>query len=150
MPYTWTDTETIQDYLDADGTIQIGNGDDDFSESSSQTFENQSVFEIRTMLAIAWEGTETLTDSNAPDDIKRLTAQLTASKIATVRFGTAAGTIPEWVKSYKNEVFAQLQRMLVNHKTETIFEDILTAKDISYTEILILMKTREQSVTQDV
>ena len=156
MPYTWTDTETIQSYLDADGTIQIGNTSTDpptgnFTEGSAETFENQAVFEIRTLLAICWEETNTLTESNTPADIKRLAAQLTASKIATVRIGTAISDIPEWVKSYKNEVFAQVQRMLLNHKSDTTLASTLTVReDINTGTILLLMKTREQAVTQDV
>lgn len=156
MPYLWTDTPTIQAFLDIDGTVQIGDPNTDppegnLSESSAEVFENQAVFEIRTLLAIAWEDSQTLNQANTPADIKRLAAQLAAGKIATVRFGTSAGEIPEWVKSYKNEVFAQLQRMIINYKSNTIFDNILTMRDnISATEILILVKTREQTVTQDV
>ena len=150
MPYLWTDQETIQAFLDADGTIQIGTGEDNFASNTAETFENQSVFEVKTMLSIGWNSVNSLTQSNIPADIARLVAQLTASRIATIRIGTTGGTVPQWVKSYRNEVFAQLQRMLVNHKTETVFEGILTPKEISLTDILLLIKSREQSVTQDV
>ena len=62
MPYLWTDQTTIQSYLDVDGTIQIRDDDvaevndvvKNFSMAAAQFMENESVFEVATLLSMAF------------------------------------------------------------------------------------------------
>ena len=148
MPYQWTNKETIQKYLDLDGTIVIGEegGEEkgNFSEDTSEIFENDSVYEIETMLSAAWE-IPLPTDNT---DLSRIAAKLTASKIGTSRVGSSIGKIPDWTDRYKNEVFSQIIRMLVNNNTVNISE-ATKREDVSIADILILAKVREQTVSRD-
>ena len=57
MDYKWTDTETIQAYLDTvSANLTIGSSDD-LSATAAVLHENDGVFEITTILSAAWEGT---------------------------------------------------------------------------------------------
>ena len=148
MAYEWTDTSTIQKYLDGPAsTIQIGDEEDggNFAEDSAEVFENESVFEITTLLSAAWE--LPLPDDNA--HLARMAAKLTAGKIGATRIGAAVGGLPDWSMRYKNETFAQLIRMLVNHKTVDL-TGATKRSSVDNARILILAKTRDQSVTNDI
>ena len=71
MAYKWTDTETIQAYLDAaSSTMRIG-GNSDFSVATAELFENEAVFEITTILSAAWSGIENLTADTVSVDLKK-------------------------------------------------------------------------------
>ena len=140
MAYRWTNTEMIQTYLDAVGEIRIG-GNEEVSETSAELFENESVFEIQTILSAAWDGIEQLAISNVPDDLKRLAAKLTASRLGTVRVGGTLGQLPEWIRSFRHEVFEQVRFMVINYETVEITG--ATKRDVSIADILLKVKQRE-------
>ena len=130
----------IQTYLDAVGEIRIG-GNEEVSETSAELFENESVFEIQTILSAAWDGIEQLAISNVPDDLKRLAAKLTASRLGTVRVGGTLGQLPEWIRSFRHEVFEQVRFMVINYETVEITG--ATKRDVSIADILLKVKQRE-------
>ena len=144
MAYLWTTTDMIQKYLDIDSTMKIGDDSDgNFSVGSAEVFENDSVYEIKTMLSAAFS---IVPDDNV--DLERMAAKLTASKIGTSRIGSGIGNVPDWTIRYKNEVFSQLIRMLINHNTVNI-EGATKRDDVNLADILILAKVREQVVASD-
>ena len=100
MAYSWTDTDTIQSYLNGeDGSIIVGDDDTDtFPLAIAELLENEAVDEIKVRLSAAW--------SALPDDdthLGRLAAKLAAAKIGTAGLGTVTGTglIAEWTQRYK-------------------------------------------------
>lgn len=146
MAYKWTDTETIQRYLDAaGGNLKIG-GNNDFSEDSAELFEKDAVFELTTILSAAWEGIEELAMADVPDDLKRLAAKLTAARLGTVRVGGTLGQLPEWINSYRNEVFQQTRSMTLNYQTVDIKG--ATKREVSLADLLLLVKQREDVARQ--
>ena len=58
MAYKWTDTETIQAYLDTVSTNLTIGSSDELAEAAAVLHENDAVFEIATILSAAWEGLE--------------------------------------------------------------------------------------------
>ena len=93
MAYKWANKETIQLYLDAVGNIRIG-GSDEISEMSAEVYENEAVFAITSILSIAWDGIQTLAAADISDDLKRLAAKLTASRLGVARVGGTQGSDP--------------------------------------------------------
>jgi len=199
MPYLWANRQVIQDYLDAEGTIKIkvprADGEDvpageNFEDASAQRYENEAVYEIATLLSIAFEPhtddaeytpvdfrlseedragvidvgvySETplgfklsvdeevvsVSGTDCPNYLCLLTARLAASKIAEVRLGASLSTLPNWVRSYKNEVYAQIQRLLLNAQT-TGMKGLSLRSDFDMSEVLIKMKTREHTAVVD-
>ena len=141
MDYKWTDTQTIQSYLDAVGSIKIG-GDAEISENSAQLYENEAVFEIVTILSIAWQGIQQLGVADISDDLKRLAAKLTASRLGVARVGGTQGQLPQWVHEFRRDVFQQARFMVINKDTTEIKG--ATARDITMGEILLKVKQREE------
>ena len=141
MDYKWTDTQTIQSYLDAVGNIRIG-GNSEISENSAQLYENEAVFEITTILSIGWEGIEGLATADISDDLKRLAAKLTASRLGVARVGGTQGQLPEWIHEFRRDVYQQARFMVINNKTTEI--QGATVRDIPIGEILMLVKQREE------
>ena len=195
MPYLWSDQETIQSYLDGEGRIQIRDDDEieaddvakNFGRATAMLLENESVFEIATLLSMVFvpktmdtrlEDLEKMVDLDLPnsqtfanvdagvysdtplgfkqvDDMISagtfcprylclLVGRLTASKIATVRLGASLSTLPNWVRAYKNEVYAQLQRWVVNAETASI-KGLSLRSDFDLADVLLKMKTREHT-----
>ena len=179
--YLWSDQDTIQSYLDGERSIQIRDDDGaeiadvvkNFSQVAATGLENESVFEIATLLSMVFEPSITDADpdvggtidlgvyGNTPLGFKQaddtvlagtfcpqylclLVGRLTASKIATVRLGASLSTLPNWVRAYKNEVYSQLQRWAVNAETATINGLSLRA-DFDLADVLMKMKTREHT-----
>ena len=179
LRYLWSDQGTIQSYLDGERSIQIrdddaGEADDvvkNFSQATATGLENESVFEIATLLSMVFLPNITHADPDVggaidlgvygdtplgfkpADDIESagtfcpqylclLVGRLTASKIATVRLGASLSTLPNWVRAYKNEVYSQLQRWAVNAETATI-NGLAVRTDFDLADILMKMKTRE-------
>ena len=146
MAFRWTDTEMIQTYLDAVGEIKIG-GNEEVSETSAEIFENESVFEIQTILSAAWEGIEQLANSDVPDDLKRLAAKLTASRLGTVRVGGTLGQLPEWIRSFRHEVFEQVRFMVINYETVEIHG--AAKRDVQLHDLILKMKQRGHVLNTD-
>ena len=177
MPYLWTDQTTIQSYLDGNGTIQIRDDDTaeatnvvkNFAKSTAERLENESVFEIATLLSMAFESdaTDDAVDTGVYSDtplgfkqisdvdedslgiacptyLSLLVAKLTASKIATVRLGASLSTFPNWVRAFKNEVYAQIQRWIINAETATI-TGLSVRSDFDLSDVLLKVKTREHT-----
>ena len=144
-----------------------------FAQVTATSLENEAVFEIATLLSMVFdadttyavgggtEDVETGVYGNTPlgykqvDDIMTagtacpeylclLTARLTASKIATVRLGSSLSTLPNWVRAYKNEVYAQIQRLAVNAKTASM-KGVSVRADFDLADVLLKMKTREHT-----
>jgi len=142
MPYLWTDTETIQNYI-GNATIEIGDTDaDNFSTASAQQHENDAVDEISHLIGIAWSGLETLTPENAPGVLKRMAARLTAAKIGVSVVGAALGDMPGWCILYRKEVFSQIRRMLLSWKT-TNLSPLTVRSDVTLQDVMIKGKIRE-------
>ena len=141
MDYKWTDTQMIQSYLDAVGQIRIG-GNEEISENSAQLYENEAVFEITTILSIGWEGIEGLAAVDISDDLKRLAAKLTASRLGVARVGGTRGQLPEWIHEFRSDVFEMARFMVINNKTTEI--EGATRRDIPISDILVLVKQREE------
>ena len=141
MDYKWTDTQTIQSYLDAVGSIRIG-GNSEISENSAQLYENEAVFEIKTILSIGWEGIEGLAAADISDDLKRLAAKLTASRLGVARVGGTQGQLPEWIHEFRRDVYQQARFMVINNKTTEIKG--ATVRDIPLGEILMHVKQRDE------
>ena len=184
MPYLWSDQETVQSYLDGEGRIQIRSDDEaqaedvvkNFAKATAQKLENESVFEIATLLSMAFLPVTTgadLPDSLTVDDIETdvysdtplgfkqaenlssagtycplylqlLAGKLGASKIATVRLGASLSTLPNWVRAYKNEVYAQIQRWVMNAETASI-KGLSVRPDFDLADVLLKMKIREHT-----
>ena len=145
MPYQWTDQETIQSYLIPAGNLCIGENRE-IEPSAAENFENDSVFEIRTLLSAAWTGIQTLNDQNTPADLKRMAAKLTASRLGGLRTSGRIGESPQWIERYRSEVIAQAQRMIINFKTVDVFDAINTItirQDVTIAGLLLLIKQRE-------
>ena len=189
IKYLWADQETIQSYLDGEGSIQIRDDDgaeaDDvtknFAQATAIRLENESVFEIATLLSMVFESDmssdyvpDTLATVNTPleqgvysetplgykaeiDTVSPgtfcsrylclLVGRLTAAKIATVRLGASLSRLPNWVRAYKNEVYAQLQRWVVNAETVEI-KGLTVRGDFDLGDVLLKMKTREQTAEE--
>ena len=141
MDYKWTDTQTIQSYLDAVGKIRIG-GNDEISENSAQLYENEAVFEITTILSIGWDGINTLAAADVSDDLKRLAAKLTASRLGVARAGGTQGKLPEWIHEFRRDVYQQARFMVINKETTEIKG--ATPRDIPISKILIHVKQRDE------
>ena len=117
MPYLWTDTQSIQNYI-GNGTIEIGDDPEcTYPTASAEQHENDAVDEITALIGIAWEGLGSLTSANAPGVLKRLAARLAAAKIGISVVGSALGDMPGWCILYRKEVFSQIRRMLLSWKT---------------------------------
>lgn len=140
MAYRWTDTEMIQTYLDAVGSIRIGDNNE-LSEASAMLFENEAVFEITTLLSAAWDGIDKLSPADISVDLKRLAAKLAASRLGTVRVGGNLGQLPEWVRSFRHEVFEQVRVMVLNFQTVEITG--ATKRDVELSYLLLVLKRRE-------
>ncbi|MDE0400304.1 MAG: hypothetical protein OXL96_21120 [Candidatus Poribacteria bacterium] len=120
MPYLWTDTQSIQNYL-GNMTIRIGDADDDtFSVDAAEQHENDAVSEISDLIGIAWSGLETVTPSTVPAVLKRMVARLAAAKIGVSTVSSSFGELPAWCTVYRNEVFAQIMRMLLARNTVSL------------------------------
>ena len=141
MDYKWTDTQMIQSYLDAVGSIRIG-GDSEISENSAQLYENEAVFEITTILSIGWEGIETLAAGDVSDDLKRLAAKLTASRLGVARVGGTQGQLPQWVHEFRRDVYQQARFMVINAETTQLKG--ATLRDISIDKRLLRVKQRDE------
>ena len=141
MDYKWTDTQTIQSYLDAVGSIRIGENDA-ISENSAQLYENEAVFEIVTILSIAWQGIQQLGAADISDDLKRLAAKLTASRLGVARVGGTQGQLPQWVHEFRRDVFQQARFMVINNETTEIKG--ATRRDLPISKILMRVKQREE------
>lgn len=141
MAYKWANKETIQLYLDAVGNIRIG-GSDEISEMSAEVYENEAVFAITSILSIAWDGIQTLASADISDDLKRLAAKLTASRLGVARVGGTQGQIPAWVHEFRSDVFEMARFMVINNETTEIKG--ATRRDIPISKILMLVKQREE------
>ena len=141
MAYKWTDTETIQAYLDTVSANLKIDSSDELSAAAAVLHENDVVFEITTILSAAWEGLEKLGVSDVPDDLKRLAAKLTASRLGTARVAGTLGQLPEWIRSYRHEVFQQARFMVINFKTVEI--QGATRRNVDISELLLTAKPRE-------
>jgi len=141
MPYLWTDTQTIQNYIGND-TIEIGTDDGDFPMVSAEQHENDAVDEISHLLGIAWAGFGTLTSENAPGVLKRMAARLAAAKIGVSVVGAALGDMPGWCILYRKEVFSHIRRMLLAYKT-TDLSPLTLRSDVTLQDVMIKGKIRE-------
>ena len=156
MPYIWTETDTINGYMDNESTIVIGPDADvatqdyNFKESVAQLHENDAVLAIRSLLSIAWHPTddadtgqwETVDDP----DLTRMAAKLAAANIGSSRVGAGTGDVPEWTEIYRDAIFGQCERFLLNHKTVPIVGATLNEACPNMSTILILVKRRERSI----
>ena len=141
MAYKWTDQDTIQAYLEAAGNLQIGEGCP-ITPRAAEYFENDAVFEIITVLSAAWQGLDNLTPDNCPEDLRRMAAKLTASRLGLQRVSAGLGDSPKWVESYRSEVIAQAMRMVINFETVEI-GDLEKRDGITVERLLLKVKQRE-------
>lgn len=142
MPYLWTDTDTIQNYI-GNEVIEIGDETTDtYATASAQQHENDAVDEISALIGIAWNGLGTLTSETAPGVLKRMAARLAAAKIGISVVGGALGDMPGWCILYRKEVFSQIRRMLLSWKT-TDLAPLTVRTDVTLQDILIKGKIRE-------
>lgn len=150
MPYIWTDTETIQNFLSAGSRIEIGDGTDDVPETSAQLFENKAVDEISTLLSAAWDGVYDLDASTASRTLKWMAAQLAASSIAIVNIGGSLASMPSWVSQYRSDVLGQASRMVINYETVSMPESCTLHNDLDLEELLLKIKLRVGEMVSDV
>ena len=143
-----------------------------FSHASAVIIENESVFEIATRVSLGFTsdtsnarplgetvdtgvygptplGFKLATDTDTPGTVcpsylSILVAKLAASKIATVRLGASLSRLPNWVRVYKNEVNAQMQRWMLNAET-AVLPGLTFREGIDMAELLIKIKTREMT-----
>ena len=141
MAYRWTDQETIQGYLESAGNITIG-ANEEITPRTAELFENDAVFEISTVLSAAWTGIEDLDTTTASDDLKRMAAKLTASRLGLQRISGRLGESPKWVESYRSEVLAQAMRMVINFETVEI-PGATRREDATVAKLLVKVKQRE-------
>ena len=142
MPYLWTDTQTIQNYI-GNATIDIGDGDSDtYSTASAEQHENDAVDEISALIGIAWEGLGSLTSTNAPGVLKRMAARLAAAKIGISVVGSALGDMPGWCVLYRKEVFSQIRRTLLAWET-TDLSPLTKRAGVTLQDVMIKGKIRE-------
>ena len=142
MPYLWTDTESIQNYL-GNMTIRIGDTDNDtFSVAAAEQHENDAVTEISDLIGIAWSGLETVTPNTVPAVLKRMAARLAAAKIGVSTVSSSFGELPAWCTVYRNEVFAQIVRMLLARDTVSLLP-LQLRSGVTDRDVLIKAKMRE-------
>ena len=141
MAYKWTDEKTIQAYLESAGNLQIG-ANNEITPQTAELFENDSVFEISTVLSAAWTGIETLDTTTTSDDLKRMAAKLTASRLGLHRVSGGLGESPKWIESYRSEVLAQAMRMVINFETVEI-PGATRREDATVAKLLVKVKQRE-------
>ncbi|MDE0638147.1 MAG: hypothetical protein OXI43_20090 [Candidatus Poribacteria bacterium] len=146
------------------------------TEETAEQFENEAVFEVATFLSIAFkpdaaDDVDTslyghtplgLTSDSPPADahedavqcpayIRLLVAKYAAAKIAIVRIGSSLGNLPNWVREYENDVFAQLRRLVINANQvgrEAGQVQGLVWNEAPIEDILMKMKTRSQAVLE--
>ena len=94
------------------------------------------------------EDSVSVSGTKCPNYLCLLAARLAASKIAEVRLGSSLSALPNWVRSYKNESYAQLQRLLLNAETAGV-KGLSLRSDFDMGEVLIKMKTREHTAVVD-
>lgn len=157
MSYIWADTPTIQLYLAAGSKLSIS--DSSVPETSVQVYENEAVFEIMDILSAAWSGFDAFVPLGTspvpaekmlvPERLARMSAKLTASRVATLNLGTALADLPGWVKSFESQVFSQCQRMVLNHGTIAI-EGLTVHEGLDIGDLLSKIKIRQQVMSEDV
>ena len=181
MAYLWTEQSVIQSYLDGEkSSIQIqeeGQPVDvvkNFARDTAIQLENEAVFEVATLLSMAFiadpsnadtageidvdvlgdsplgfkpEGDSATPGTYCPRYLSLLTAKLTASKIATVRLGSSLSSLPNWIRAYKNEIFSQIQRLVVNSDCVSV-KGLQLREDFDLADVLMRMKTREHSAEE--
>ena len=185
MGYLWTNQSTIQSYLDGEGSIQIRSDDDpvdgdpveNFTRAASERLENESVYEVATLLSLAYIvdpdfvpevalpddtdvgvysdlpfGFKPIDDTTSPGTacpnyLSLLVGKLTAAKIASLRLGASLSRFPNWVRAYKNEVYAQIQRWMINAETATM-KGLKLRADFNLADVLLKVKTREHTAEE--
>ena len=140
MAYLWSDSVTIQSYLDASAGFEIGE-DGTFTENVVQLYENDAVTDIRVLLSAAWTGVEDL--NSVPFFLSNLAAKLAAARLSAVKVGSNQGQVPGgWADTYKQEVFASIARMVVNAETFDI-PGLTLRVDYDVIDALFKVKQRE-------
>ena len=150
MPYIWTDTQSIQNYLSAGSRVTIGSGDDEVPELSAMAFENEAVDEVTTILSAAWDGVYDLTDTTASRTLKWMAAKLAASGIAVVNIGGSLADMPKWVSQYRSDVLGQAYRMVVNFDSVNMPESCVLRDGLDIGELLFKVKMRSGDAVPDV
>ena len=147
-----------------------------FSRNGSMQLENEAVFEVATLLSMVFEsdtkdadtsvtgeidvsvfgdtplgfkpvGNTALTGTFCPRYLSLLAAKLTATKIITMRLGASLSSLPNWVRVYKNEIYSQIQRWVMNADTASI-KGLTVRPDYDTAEVLVRMKIREHSAEE--
>jgi hypothetical protein len=123
----------------------IGDGDNQFPTEDAKLFENKATRKVERFLEPGWALPLPTDDEHLID----LAAQLTAAFIGASEMGAAmAQDTPEWTKRYKNEVQAELSRlMLMQNKTDI---EGATKKTTTLIERMLAAKSRERGVLDDV
>ena len=173
MAFLWSSRDEIQRYLDTEGTIKIvadgvtpAENCPDLTQAVAAQFENEAVYEIATYLRDAFkpdgsgpEGTDITLYGNTPLGLKRngsnadgtvcatyirlLVAKYAAAKIGMMRVGNSLGQLPNWIREYENDVFAQLQRLCLHaeHAANDL-PGLEISPDWDFADCLIKMKPR--------
>ena len=87
---------------------------------------------------------ETVAGTDCPEYLSLLVGKLSAAKIGTVRLGESLSILPNWIRAYRNDVFAQLQRWVVNAGTAEIV-GLRVRPNLDLGDVLMKMKLREMS-----
>ena len=145
MAYFWTTENDIQDLLDDESTIALGDeASDNYSSADSQSMENRAVRHIVQYLLCAYN----ITTSSSSDILDDLAAKLTAAYIGTARMGSSMGNdLTHWTTRYKNEVHAVLNRLIIDG---SLIGTGITSKTIPLWRRLLFAKTRERAVVQTI
>ncbi len=142
MAYRWATEEQIQNFLDSESTIVIGDdAADNYSTATAQQQENLATYDVEMFLSPGWEIPLPTGDTY----LELLAAKLTAAYVGTSRFGASFGNIAtEWATRYKSEVWSALSRMIANQDNITIAGAI--KKTMTLEQRLLAAKTREQAI----
>jgi hypothetical protein len=145
MAYLWTTENDIQDLLDTESTIALGDaGTDNYSSQDAQDMENRAVRHIVQYLLPVYN----ISTDSSSDFLEDLAAKLTAAYIGTARMGSSMGNeLTHWTTRYKNEVHATLNRLIIDN---SLIGEGITAKTIPLWKRLLFAKTRERAVVSTI
>lgn len=142
MAYRWATEEQIQNFLDSESTIIIGDdATDNYPTATAQQQENLATYDVEMFLSPGWEIPLPIDDTY----LELLVAKMAAAYIGTSRFGASFGNIStEWATRYKSEVWSALSRMIANQDSITITGAV--KKTMTLEQRLLAAKTREQAI----
>jgi len=139
--FLWASRKAIQRFLDQESVIIIGNVISDstnYDEEDAEEMENGVARMIVNYLSYSLE----ITISTESEELKEITAMMTAARIGLARMGSSMGNVPAaWTVRLQNDGWARLQQIFISQTLTGV-----TAKAAPLANRLIMAKTRQRSL----